>query len=81
MDERRQEARQRRLKSGTIIFNNRNSTMDCQLRDVSAHGARLKCANTFGLPDEFELNFPGAIEKQWGRRTWQRYDEIGVEFL
>ncbi len=81
MDERRREPRNRRLKGGTIIFNNRSSTMDCQLRDMTAHGAKLRCPNTFGLPDEFELSFPGAIERRWGRKAWQRYDEIGVELL
>jgi hypothetical protein len=81
MEEKRCELRERRLKSGKIEYNNRQSVMDCNIRDVSPHGARLKIANTLGLPDEFQLSIPSVCEKRWARRAWTRYDEMGVQFL
>jgi hypothetical protein len=81
MDEKRSEQRTRRLRGGSIIFNGRHSTMDCQLRDISEHGARLKFVNTLGAPDEFQITFPGITENRWARRAWVKYDEMGIEFF
>ncbi len=81
MDDRRCELRARRVKNGAIQFNNKSSTMSCQMRDLSSKGARLKFVNTLGTPDEFKMDFPGAADNRWARRAWVRYDEMGVEFL
>jgi hypothetical protein len=81
MDERRCEPRSRRLKAGTIIFNNKNSVMDCQMRDQSAKGARLSLNNATGIPEEFQVTLPGVVEKRWARKAWMKVREIGVEFI
>jgi hypothetical protein len=81
MEEKRSEHRRRRLKAGSIIFNNMQCVMDCQMRDLSKRGARLSLNNTVGIPDEFQVTLPGVVEKRWARKAWMKLDEIGVEFL
>lgn len=81
MDERRSEQRLPNKKSGKIIFNSRQSVMDCRLRDISSKGARLKFVNTLGTPDEFQLELPGVATSRWVRCAWTKYDEMGVEFF
>ncbi len=77
----RKEMRSRRIKTAHIIFNNRQSVMNCKLEDVSASGARLSIVNSLGLPEEFMITLPGIVKDQWVRRAWVKYDEIGVEFI
>jgi hypothetical protein len=81
MDEKRSEVRHRRLKSGRIVFNGQKSVMTCQLRDVSAHGARLRFGEPFRAPEEFVLTVPGEIEARPARRVWMTGNEIGVRFV
>jgi hypothetical protein len=80
MDNKRSETRSRRLKGGQIIFNAMQSVIDCQMRDMSENGARLKFVSLLGVPDEFQITVPGLFENRWARKAWNRYDEIGVEF-
>lgn len=47
--------RRRVLKSGLIAFNNRHSTLQCTVRDVSEGGARLLTSGSINAPDTFEL--------------------------
>ena len=49
------QSRRRVLKSGQILFNGRNSTMDCTVRSLSDDGAGIDVSNTAGLPDKFDL--------------------------
>jgi hypothetical protein len=81
MQEQRAHTRLLRLKSGKIIFNGKQSVMSCQLRDISAKGARLKFVNTMGAPDEFIVDLPGIAEGRWARRVWVRLNEMGIEFF
>jgi hypothetical protein len=53
--ERRQEPRYRTLKNARIVFNDRRSTVDCIVRNLSHHGALLVMPSTIGIPVEFEL--------------------------
>jgi len=56
---RRQEPRGRTLKSARIVFNDRCSTVDCTVRNLSAHGALLLLPTSLGVPTEFELWLDG----------------------
>lgn len=51
----RKTARRRVLKSGIIAFNDRHSTLQCTVRDLSEGGARLLISGSFSAPDTFEL--------------------------
>ena len=77
--EKRASARRRTLKSGKIVFNNRNSTIDCTVRNLSDTGAKLVVASALGIPDSFELAISGEPPRtcRVARRT---LTEIGVEF-
>ncbi len=56
--ERRQSARQKSFLRGCIYFNNRRSAVDCLIRDISEHGARLTFSDTISIPDCIELYIP-----------------------
>ena len=51
----RKAPRRRVLKAGTIAFNNRHSTLQCTVRDLSDGGARLLIDGSINAPDTFEL--------------------------
>ena len=76
--ERRQEKRQRSLLGGHVVMNNKFSTVDCIVRDVGEHGARLRFGGTPYLPQEFELTITGRNGKRRARKVWMRDGDMGV---
>jgi len=48
----------RSLLRARIIFNGGNSTIECLIRNVSAHGMRLELAESLSVPGEFDLDVP-----------------------
>ena len=55
MVEKRKAVRSRTLLGGVIAFNDRASTMDCQVRNLSPRGAKVTFNNTATVPDQFDL--------------------------
>ena len=53
MDERRDKARHRVLKAGTIEFG--GGAIDCTIRNFSETGAALDVTSPVGIPDHFTL--------------------------
>jgi hypothetical protein len=53
MDERREKARHRVLKAGTIEFG--GGAIDCTVRNLSDTGAALDVTSPLGIPDRFTL--------------------------
>ncbi|MBW6422219.1 sensor domain-containing diguanylate cyclase [Rhizobium sp. XQZ8] len=51
--------RRRVLKAGSIIFNNRCSTIDCTIKSLGADSAALVLSNSAGVPPEFVLAIKG----------------------
>ena len=80
MSEKRSAPRLRSFLKGKAIFNNRQSTLDCLVRDISATGARLEVSNAVLLPDVFDLYVPQKEMTYRARITWRGEGEIGVEF-
>ena len=78
MDERRNDARSRALKSGKIVFNNRRSIIDCTVRNLSDTGCCLQLGDPVGMPDSFELEV-GPTRREC-RVMWRRDSRIGVQF-
>jgi hypothetical protein len=78
--EKRSAPRTRAFLKGKAIFNNRQSTLDCLVRDISATGARLEVSNAVLLPDAFDLYVAQKDATLRARITWRRDGEIGVEF-
>ena len=77
---RREQSRRTVLKSARIVFNERKSTMDCRVRDMTADGARLDFSTPQLLPHEFELQLAGTPARRCGL-CWARGTFVGVRFL
>lgn len=48
--------RRRVLKAGSIIFNDRRSTMDCTVKSLGSDSASISVYNSLGIPSEFILS-------------------------
>jgi hypothetical protein len=81
MVEKRKAARSRTLFGGVIAFNNRASTMDCQVRNLSAGGAKVIFTNTAAVPDQFDLQIARKERSFRARMVWRAPNEAGVAFL
>jgi hypothetical protein len=79
MAEKRKAARSRTLLGGVIAFNNRASTMDCQVRNLSTGGAKVTFSNT--VPDQFDLQIARKERSFRARMIWRAPNEAGVAFL
>jgi hypothetical protein len=78
--ERRRHPRGKSLYGGVITFNARQSTVDCVVRNFSAHGARIEMAGTALLPDEFDLAIARKDTAFRARLIWRNALEAGVQF-
>ncbi|OWV71022.1 diguanylate cyclase [Rhizobium sp. R634] len=52
-------ARRRVLKAGSILFNDRRSTIDCTVKSIGSESAGISVSNTTGIPSEFILAIKG----------------------
>lgn len=77
---RREHFRRTVIKGARIIFNDRQSTLSCRVRDMTESGARLDLATQQLLPHEFELQVSGSPARRCGLR-WAQGNLVGVSFL
>lgn len=79
-ENRRGARRFRVLKRGQIIIANGMSTIDCVVRDLSEHGARISVEDPIILPENFSFMLveEGTIYPAFKR--WQHGKSIGIEF-
>ncbi|MDR3419876.1 MAG: PilZ domain-containing protein [Xanthobacteraceae bacterium] len=80
MIERRALARHKTFIKGRIYFNNRLSSMDCIVRDITANGGRLECSENVTLPELFELYIPHKDEYFRARIEWRKGNNLGVSW-
>jgi hypothetical protein len=78
MIERRAVARHKTFIKGRIYFNNRLSSVDCIVRDVTDVGARLEASQSVALPDAFELYLPAKDEHFRAQVEWRKGSYLGV---
>ncbi len=81
MQERRSFHRGRTYLSGQIIFNNRFSTLDCLVRNMSQIGAKLIISSTLMVPGEFDLHVPKKGNSRRARLIWRSDTEMGVALV
>ena len=81
MPDLRSAPRKRSLLSGQIVFNNRSSTIDCTVRDLSATGAKLRLTSTATIPSEFDLEIPLKEQTFHARVMWHKGTVCGVRFV
>ncbi len=77
---RREQIRRTVIKGARIVFNDRKSTLDCRVRDMTEDGARLDIMTQQLLPHEFELQLAGTPARRCGL-CWARGTFVGVRFL
>jgi ribosomal protein S1 len=78
--ERRDVTRTRVSRSAKIIPPRRGSMIHCTVQNITSSGACLKLANTYGLPETFELTFEQGRTRRACRVVWRTDDELGVAF-
>src|SRR5665213_148279 len=81
MTEARHNERVRTILGAQIIFNNKNSTLECQIRNISPTGARLVLSESVTLPEEFDINVPQKGRTYRARLRWRTPEGAGIEFL
>lgn len=81
MSERRRDQRLRTYLGGRITFNNRFSTMDCLVRNLSQNGARLVFAGPVLLPFEFDIQIKNKGESRTARVIWCSETHVGVSIV
>jgi hypothetical protein len=79
-NERRDVTRTRMSRSAKIIPPRHGSMIHCTVQNITSSGACLKLANTYGLPETFELTFEQGRTRRACRVVWRTVDQIGVAF-
>ncbi len=79
-DNRRAEQRIRTALKGQIVINDRFSTVDCIVRDLSESGARLQFPEGYLPPREFEFEVPKKNLSVFARKIWSSGHLHGVVF-
>lgn len=63
-----------------IYFNNRRSAVDCLIRDISVHGARIIFSDSIQTPDVLDLYIPQKEQTLRAHVIWRHGTEVGVAF-
>ncbi|WP_168990607.1 PilZ domain-containing protein [Aureimonas flava] len=80
-NERRVAPRTRILKRGKILFNNRYSTFDCTVRNISATGALLTIDPAVPLPKLFEIRIGEDETVRSAKLVYRRDSFAGIHFI
>jgi hypothetical protein len=80
-DNKRIARRMKTLKSAKIVFLNQWSVIDCAVRDMSATGAKLVCAQAATVPNEFRLLMLSDNMMRNAKVVWRREDTLGIHFI
>jgi hypothetical protein len=80
MEDRRNYPRHRTFLQGRVYYNNRRSTADCIIRELTDDGARLSFTDPVTLPHAFELHIPNRDQTYRVETVWNHGEEVGVTF-
>jgi antitoxin (DNA-binding transcriptional repressor) of toxin-antitoxin stability system len=78
--ERRKQQRLRSLLGGRVSFNQKNSTLDCIVRNLSEDGALLVVSDAVALPNAFDLDIARHQRSYVARIRWRDGERVGVAF-
>ncbi len=81
MAEQRKVIRARTVFRASIIFNNRNSSIDCLVRNFSESGAKIIVDELITFPQQFELHIPQKGRTFTALVIWRIGKEVGVGFV
>jgi hypothetical protein len=80
VDNRRAMRRTRILRCAKIIVPRRSPVISCTVQNITGGGACLKLANTYGVPETFDLTFEHGRTRRSCRVVWRTDDKLGVMF-
>ena len=80
MLDRRQSPRDKVLYGGVAEINERGSTMNCVVRNISAGGACVEFDKNAKLPEEMNLTIPRKGRSFLARIIWRQADRVGLAF-
>lgn len=80
IDERRSDKRVSTSRRGVIKFGPAGQELSCAVENLTATGAGLHVATTFGLPRVFRLTVDGDVGSRHCRVVWTDGKRIGVSF-
>lgn len=78
--DRRTVTRTKVLRNAKIIAPTRSSVIHCTVQNITSRGASLKLANTYGMPESFELTFEHGRTRRTCRVIWRTADQLGIAF-
>lgn len=78
-EQKRQAVRNRCLRAAKAVYHDRRFQVDCQVRDESATGMKLRLGGDVAVPDKFELLIESREELIPVLVRWRRGMELGVE--
>ena len=78
--DRRAVQRTKVLRNAKIIVPARSPVIHCTVQNVTSGGACLKLANTYGVPETFDLTFEHGRTRRPCRVVWRTNDKLGVAF-
>ena len=76
----RLQQRQKVFLRAKVLFNNRQSSMDCTMRDYSPRGAHLIFSDSVTVPDAIEVEIPHKAKILPAKVSWRKSGEVGVEW-
>jgi hypothetical protein len=79
--ERRNSERKRTLLQGRVVFNNRFSTIECTVKDLSGTGAQIAFEHPTEIPRQVELEIPSRGLAVRCEVRWSRDKRHGLQFL
>jgi hypothetical protein len=80
MLDRRQSVRDKVIFGGVAEINERGSTMDCVVRNISEGGACVEFDETAKLPDEMSLTIARKGRSFFAKMIWRQADRVGLAF-
>jgi hypothetical protein len=80
MLDRRQSARDSVILGGVASINERGSTMDCVVRNMSEGGLCVEFEKTAKLPDEMRVTITQKDCSFFARMMWRQAGRVGLEF-
>jgi hypothetical protein len=79
-EDRRKSPRKTTLLGAKVVFNAKQSSMNCRIRNLGEDGARLRFDGPPLVPANFELRVEERDQKRHARRVWVRANEMGIAF-
>ena len=80
MLDRRQRPRDKVIYGGVAEINERGSTMDCVVRNISEGGACVELDQAAKLPDQINLKIPRKGRSFLAKMIWRHANRVGLAF-